>query len=81
MKLPIYFFLEISNGVTQDKIDILSSELKSLLSYFKMDPELLEVGFISIIVVNEIADQVLPLTHISDLILKPFRAYGKCDLG
>ncbi|TIE05351.1 hypothetical protein DIZ70_05055 [Acinetobacter junii] len=57
MKLPIYFFLEISNGVTQDKIDILSSELKSLLSYFKMDPELLEVGFISIIVVNEIADQ------------------------
>lgn len=81
MKLPIYFFLEISNGVTQDKIDILSSELKSLLSYLKMDPELLEVGFISIIVVNEIADQVLPLTHISDLILKPFRAYGKCDLG
>lgn len=48
MKLPIYFFLEISNGVTQNKIDILSSELKSLLSYFKMDPELLEVGFISI---------------------------------
>lgn len=71
----------MSSGVTQDKIDILSRELKSLLSYFKMDPKLLEVGFISIIVVNEIADQVLPLTHIFDVILGPFSAYGKCDLG
>ena len=46
-----------------------------------MDTKLLEIGFISIIVVNEISTQVLPLTHISNLILKPFKAYGECDLG
>lgn len=71
----------MSSGITQDKIDILNSELKTLLSHFNRDPKLLGIVFISIVVVNEIADQVLPLTHISDLILKPFRAYGKCDLG
>jgi uncharacterized protein YegL len=63
-RLPVYFLIDTSRSMTGTKINAVNESLNSIFSILRKDPMALETVWISIIVFNTDAHQILPLTSI-----------------
>jgi len=63
-RLPIYFVIDTSRSMGGDKINAVNNGLKRMFDLLRKNPMALETVWVSIIVFNTEATQIIPLTSI-----------------
>ena len=66
-RLPVYILLDTSESMVGDAINSVQSGLEMLLSSLRSDPHALETAWISIITFSHDAQQLIPLTELTDV--------------
>ena len=80
-RLPVYLVLDCSGSMTGAPIEAVRQGMKTLLGELKSDPQALETVFLSVIVFDTTARQIVPLTELM-LVKEPdFQATGTTALG
>lgn len=80
-RLPVYLVLDVSGSMLGEPIEAVRTGLKSLLLALRQDPYALESAWLSVITFNEKAQQVVPLTELSQFQSPPISASGTTSLG
>lgn len=63
-RLPVYLVLDISGSMHGEPIEAVRNGMQMLVSTLRTDPYALETAFLSVIVFDEKARQVVPLTEL-----------------
>ncbi len=80
-RLPVYLLLDCSGSMTGDPIAALQMGITLLVEELRGDPYALETVWLSVLTFASTADQVVPLTDISDFEPPPLEAGGSTALG
>ncbi|NME70121.1 vWA domain-containing protein [Flammeovirga aprica] len=80
-KLPVYLLLDVSTSMMGDPIEAVKNGLKTLVTGLRQDPYALETAYLSIITFNHQAQQVVPLTELTDFQEPVLEARGQTALG
>lgn len=80
-KLPVYLLLDTSFSMRGEPINALKNGINQLITTLKKDPYALETAYISIIVFNNSAIKIVPLTELFLFQLPDFEAKGRSCLG
>ena len=80
-RLPIYLVLDTSGSMMGDPISAVQQGLNMLLSDLNSEPSALETAYLSVITFNSTAQQVVPLTAITDFRQPPLEASGTTAFG
>lgn len=73
-RLPVYILLDCSESMVGDAISSVQTGLEMLLSTLRSDPHCLETAWVSIITFSHDAQQLVPLTELTEFqtpVLKP----------
>ena len=80
-RLPIYLLLDSSASMRGEPINAVRDGLDLLVSTLRQDPYALETAFLSVITFDTNAQQVVPLTEITDFQPPAIEARGVTALG
>ena len=80
-RLPIYLLLDTSSSMTGEPITAVQNGLDLLVSTLRQDPYALETAFLSVITFDTDAQQIVPLTEITDFQTPDIQARGVTALG
>jgi uncharacterized protein YegL len=64
-RLPIYLMLDTSGSMMGEPIEALRTGVQNLISTLRQDPYALETAYISVITFSDNAEQIVPLTELS----------------
>ncbi|MBF0108937.1 MAG: VWA domain-containing protein [Magnetococcales bacterium] len=64
-RLPVYLVLDVSGSMLGEPIESVRSGLQTLVSTLRTDPYALETAYLSVIVFDDKARQVVPLTELT----------------
>jgi len=64
-RLPVYLVLDVSGSMTGEPIEAVRNGVQLLASSLRSDPYALETAFLSVIVFDETARQLVPLTELA----------------
>ncbi|WP_413204213.1 vWA domain-containing protein [Rhodospirillum sp. A1_3_36] len=68
-RLPVYLVLDVSGSMHGEPIEAVRNGMQMLVSTLRTDPYALETAFLSVIVFDEKARQVVPLTEL--MVMQP----------
>lgn len=80
-RLPVYLVLDVSGSMLGEPIEAVRTGLQNLLAALRQDPYALESAWLSVITFSEQAQQVVPLTELSQFQAPPISASGTTSLG
>lgn len=80
-KLPVYLLLDTSGSMYGEPIEAVKNGVQTLVSTLRSDPYALETAYISVITFDSRAQQVTPLTELSNFKLPNIEANGCTALG
>lgn len=80
-RLPVYLLLDCSGSMSGEPIEAVKQGVKALLSDLKSDPQALETAYLSVIVFNSTARQIVPLTELIMFKEPQLTAGGTTALG
>lgn len=80
-RLPVYLLLDTSGSMSGDPIEAVRQGLKALLADLRTDPMALETAHLSVITFNSTAQQVVPLTELTQFTEPQLDAGGSTALG
>ncbi len=80
-RLPVYLVLDTSGSMTGEPIEAVKNGMQILISALRQDPYALETAFISVIIFDSVAQQLVPLTDLSSFQIPEIRAAGGTSLG
>jgi uncharacterized protein YegL len=80
-RLPVYLLLDTSFSMRGEPIEAVKKGIEMLISTLRKDPYALETAYLSIIVFNSSADQVVPLTELFLMRMPEIEAKGRSCLG
>lgn len=80
-KLPVYLLLDTSGSMYGEPIEAVKNGVQVLVSTLRTDPYALETAYLSIITFNSTAQQVAPLTELSNFQQPNIEASGCTALG
>ncbi|MCF0158422.1 MAG: VWA domain-containing protein [Veillonella sp.] len=80
-RLPVYLLLDTSGSMFGEPIEAVKNGLQVLVSTLRNDPYALETAYLSVITFNSTAQQVTPLTELSNFQPPMLEASGCTALG
>lgn len=80
-RLPVYLLLDTSFSMRGEPINAVKDGINLLITSLQQDPYALETAYISIIIFNNSAEQIIPLTELFLFHLPDFEAKGRSCLG
>ncbi|MBF0623473.1 MAG: VWA domain-containing protein [Magnetococcales bacterium] len=80
-RLPVYLILDISGSMHGEPIEAVRNGMQMLVSTLRTDPYALETAFLSVIVFDEKAHQVVPLTELMSFQPPTVEAGSTTSLG
>lgn len=80
-RLPVYLLLDTSGSMYGEPIEAVKNGVQTLVSTLRSDPYALETAYISVITFDSRAQQVTPLTELSNFKLPNIEANGCTALG
>jgi uncharacterized protein YegL len=80
-RLPIYLVLDCSGSMAGEPIAAMEMGLKALLGDLRNDPQALETVWLSVITFASTAQQIIPLTDLSEFPTADLAASGTTALG
>lgn len=80
-RLPIYLLIDTSGSMLGEPIAAVETGIQTLLSTLRQDPYALETAYLSVIKFDSDAQQLIPLTELSDFQAPSFVASGMTSLG
>ena len=80
-RLPVYLLLDVSGSMFGDAIGAVENGVQTLHSALMSDPHALETAYLSVITFSDSAQQVVPLTELSQFIPPQLEAKGLTSLG
>jgi uncharacterized protein YegL len=64
-RLPVYLVLDVSGSMSGEAIEAVRNGVRTLVGTLRADPYALETAFLSVIVFDETARQIVPLTELT----------------
>lgn len=80
-RLPVYLLLDCSGSMAGEPIAAMEMGLRQLLNDLKNDPQALETVWLSVIAFSSTAEQVAPLSDLTDFDPPDLEASGATHLG
>lgn len=80
-RLPVYLVLDTSGSMTGEAIESVNYGISTLVQALRSDPYALETAFLSIITFDSNAQQVVPLTELTQFQLPTLTAQGTTAMG
>lgn len=80
-RLPVYIILDTSHSMGGEPIRAVHDGMKMLVNSLMDYPEALETAYLSIVAFSTHAQQILPLTELSQIVLPKLTAKGWTALG
>lgn len=81
-RAPIYLLVDTSASMEGEKITAVKNGLELIVRTLRNDPDTMEKAYLSIITFNDTAQQILPLTSLSDVHTLPeLKAKGCTEMG
>lgn len=80
-KLPVYFLLDCSESMIGEGIEGVENGLNEFLKALRRDPRCLESVWISVITFNNKAEQIIPLSELSEVTIPPLHVYPGTSMG
>lgn len=80
-RLPVYLLLDTSGSMMGEPIESVKSGVQTMISALRQDPYALETAFLSIITFNTNANQLVPLTELTNFQTPNIEASGTTSLG
>ncbi|MFX0132604.1 MAG: TerY-C metal binding domain-containing protein [Candidatus Hodarchaeota archaeon] len=80
-RLPVYFVLDCSVSMVGEGIEAVQRGLKSLVNELKSDPHALETAWLSVITFSSYAEQIIPLTDITEFQVPDLKIHPGTKLG
>lgn len=80
-RLPVYLILDTSHSMGGEPIRNVHDGIQMLVNALMDNPDALETAYLSIIAFSTHAEQILPLTELSQIVLPKFTAKGWTALG
>lgn len=80
-RLPVYLVLDVSGSMHGEPIEAVRNGMQMLVSTLRTDPYALETAYISVILFDDTARQVVPLTELMDFQLPQLEAGSTTSLG
>jgi len=66
-RLPIYFILDCSESMVGEPMEAINTGFQSMLSVMRRNPQVCETAWISVIAFADDAQQIIPLTEVSEI--------------
>ena len=79
-RLPVYLLLDVSGSMFGDAIGAVENGVQTLHSALMSDPHALETAYLSVITFSDSAEQVVPLTELSQFVPPQLQAGGMTSL-
>ena len=80
-RLPVYLLLDVSGSMIGEPITAVQNGVQTMVSALMGDPQALESAYLSVITFSNSAEQVVPLTELSQFNPPPLKAGGMTSLG
>lgn len=80
-RLPVYLLLDTSGSMMGEPIESVKSGVQTMISALRQDPYALETAFLSIITFSSTANQLVPLTELTNFQTPNIEAAGTTSLG
>lgn len=80
-RLPVYLLIDTSGSMSGEPITAVSNGVQNLVATLRQDPSALEAAYLSIITFSDRAEQIVPLTEISQFQIPSFTASGTTSMG
>ncbi len=80
-RLPVYLVLDTSGSMMGEAIEAVKNGVQLLINNLQGDPQAIETAYISIITFSSTAQQITPLTAITDFQLPNIQAEGLTAMG
>lgn len=80
-RLPVYILLDCSESMVGDAINSVQHGLEVLLDTLRTDPHALETAWVSIITFNTKAEQLIPLTELTEIQTPKLKVRPGTSLG
>ena len=80
-RLPVYLLLDVSGSMTGEPITAVQNGVQTMVSALMGDPQALESAYISVITFSNSAEQLVPLTELSQFTPPQLTAGGMTSLG
>ncbi|MDP1978921.1 VWA domain-containing protein [Undibacterium sp.] len=80
-KLPVYLLLDSSGSMHGEPIEAVRNGLQTLVAALRQDPHALESAYLSVITFADAAQQVVPLTELSQFQIPTITASGTTAMG
>lgn len=80
-RLPVYLLLDVSGSMTGEPITSVQNGVQIMVSALMGDPQALESAYLSVITFSNSAEQIVPLTELSQFNPPQLKAGGMTSLG
>lgn len=80
-RLPVYLLLDTSGSMMGEPIESVKSGVQTMISALRQDPYALETAYLSIITFSSSANQLVPLTELTNFQTPNIEASGTTSLG
>ena len=80
-RLPVYLLLDTSGSMMGEPIESVKSGVQTMISALRQDPYALETAYLSIITFSSTANQLVPLTELTNFQTPNIEASGTTSLG
>ena len=80
-RLPVYLLLDTSGSMAGEPIEAVKNGVQMLISALRADPYALETAYVSVITFDSSAQQIVPLTELSQFQIPEIHASGGTSLG
>lgn len=80
-RLPVYLLLDVSGSMTGEPITAVQNGVQTMVSALMAEPQALETAYLSVITFSNSAEQVVPLTELSQFTPPQLKAGGMTSLG
>lgn len=80
-RLPVYLLLDVSGSMIGEPITAVQNGVQTMVSALMGDPQALESAYLSVITFSNSAEQVVPLTELSQFNPPQLKAGGMTSLG
>jgi uncharacterized protein YegL len=80
-RLPVYLLLDTSGSMSGEPIEAVKNGVQIMISSLRQNPQAIETAFISVIIFDSVAQQIIPLTDLASFQMVDIKATGVTALG